>query len=881
MDILYSQQNQAGLPANLAVAVTLAASMLSPLSAEEQEGTSFTEAIPAYRDCITASCAAPTPEGKIEATTQSQPAATPAAGRPDDSIVSGNKDRRPVNTQIIGEQTPGGCVTASCRAPTPQGEAASSTDASGSHVYEDADRRCEGVQACASRREPVLTPEEIEQALQSCTLSACQEAKALLARLTDEAAAAEYKTVANELGPVIDEMRQGDMARDPLIAVHALCNQMRARTENRIRLAEAETEEDEAALETLYRSQVWDDLSFSLAAFPYWRAWIDLEIARLNPDRQELTRDLLPARKGFRAASMQLFRPGLVFGGWLGLGYVEMQQGRQQVALAIFENLDQALAQEPDHPVRKAVQLELRLLEAHEGKVKTMRKGRMVDDTEAVLLKVEAFALLQGHRKTGGRPMDAAERLRAVIESGRIDNQMLSDMMHFRQELSSVDVGAYTDLAGAEFAMEYEHWYQAMQKYEAFFNYVIAPPGLDLTNYRYRWALAAYRAEIYGPAVDILEKLVRQKDLVPELDKASSKLLYAVYASREKAGGSKKNRKLLRTAAQRFIRKNPDDPSADSARLMMAQTAANASTALKTLNQVKAPRELKGDVERTAFFIIAREFTRKIRRRQDSAAAGIAKQGIAAWKTLPKPDKKDQRNLAVLIEMRALVDEEPEKVLESLNKIEQKATEEETKLSLNVRRALVWSRLKLFDRLGDAELALSYVRQLAATGIPSWQLEYLYPWISERENVSERYTLLRMVRPAVKDQPEMDRRFRAMMVETLLAQDEVARAYDEALEFAKLYPTSGDAWKMLATASEASEQPFEADRAWGVITDKAVPTMPIWWEGMLSRVRIRNDSTRPEAACSLLVELASHNQYLPSNFKDELTAVQNGARCGG
>jgi predicted Zn-dependent protease len=138
-----------------------------------------------------------------------------------------------------------------------------------------------------------------------------------------------------------------------------------------------------------------------------------------------------------------------------------------------------------------------------------------------------------------------------------------------------------------------------------------------------------------------------------------------------------------------------------------------------------------------------------------------------------------------------------------------------------------------------------------------------------------------MVRPAVKDQPEMDRRFRAMMVETLLAQDEVARAYDEALEFAKLYPTSGDAWKMLATASEASEQPFEADRAWGVITDKAVPTMPIWWEGMLSRVRIRNDSTRPEAACSLLVELASHNQYLPSNFKDELTAVQNGARCGG
>ena len=705
------------------------------------------------------------------------------------------------------------------------------------------------------------------------------KAKALLSRLTAQAPAGEYVAVAHELGPIIDELRQATVTRDRLIKIHNLCNKMRDRVELRVRQAESDAGEQEAALESLYRSQVWDDLSFSLAAFPYWRAWIDLEIARLNPDRAELTKDLLPARKGFRAASMQLFRPGLVYGGWLGMGYIEMEEGRQKRALAIFENLEQALAKEPDHPIREAVLLELRLLEARQGRVKSVRKDRVVDDNEAAILKAEAFALLQQHRKTGGRPMDAAERLKAVIESGRIDNQMLSDMMHFRQELSGVNVGAYTDLAGAEFAMEFEHFYQAMQKYESFFNYVIAPPGLNLSNYRYRWALAAYKAGINQPAVTILEKLIRAKDLDPALDKAAAKLLYAVYAARERSGGSSTNRKALRTAAQRFIRKNPDDPSADSARLMMAQTASNATTALKTLGQVRSPRKLKGDVERTAFHVIGREFSRKIRRRKDAAAIGLAKQGIQAWAKLPKIDRKEQFNLAVLIEMRALVDDNPENVLNSLDNIENKAKEKGNELSLDVRRALVWSRLKLFDRLSNSERAMEYVRRLSGEGIPSWQLEYLYPWISDRKDAAERYALIRMVRPAVKDQPEMDRRFRAMMIETLLEQDEVQPAYDEALDFAKIHPTSGDAWKLLANASEASEQPFEADRAWTVITDKAVPTMTIWWEGMLSRVRIRNHSTRPEAACPLLAEIDQHGEYLPSDFKDELTTAQHNARC--
>ena len=46
--------------------------------------------------------------------------------------------------------------------------------------------------------------------------------------------------------------------------------------------------------------------------------------------------------------------------------------------------------------------------------------------------------------------------------------------------------------------------------------------------------------------IDILEKLQRKKNLNPELDVASAKLLYAVYSAKEDAGGgSAQNTKKL------------------------------------------------------------------------------------------------------------------------------------------------------------------------------------------------------------------------------------------------------------------------------------------------------------------------------------------------
>ena len=700
------------------------------------------------------------------------------------------------------------------------------------------------------------------------------ETQKLLDQLKLQPEPKEFARVANDVGPFIDGVRQADPGVGKLKKLRGLLGEMRGQTEKRLASIENESQNSEAALERLYRSQDWDDLSFALAAFPYWRAWMDLEIAKTIEDEGLKTQALLPARKGFRAASMQLFRPGLVYGGWLGLGYVEMEEGHHARAKQIFESLENALATEEDSPIRQAVSLELRLLEARTGEVRPTKIGRKIDANEAKILRIEAFALLQESRKTGGRPTTAAERLRALIEAGYLDQSLLSDMMVYAQEIAGVNVGPWTDLAGGEFALQYDHFYNAMQKYEAFFRAVNPPPGLDLDHYRYRWALAAYKAEIYQPAVDILEKLQRKKDLSDELDKATAKLLYAVYAAREASGGSIANRKSLRVAAQRYVSKSPDDKDADAARLMIAQTSSNASTALQSLNAIKSSSKLSGDVERTAYQIIARDFSAKIARNQTKLAVGLAKKGIAAFQKLPKADKADTFNFAIVLQMRALADPNPEEVLKALDFIEKKDHS-----NLDIRKALIWSRLQLYNRLGDRTKVTDYVRSLAADGVPSWQMEFLYPWVADLEDIPWQLELARFLHPAVKNQPDMDRRLWVLIIKDLMETGENAAAYDEALAFSKAHPASGDAWQLLGQSAELTERPFEADRAWQVITDKAVPTMAIWWDGMLSRVRIRTQSTRPEEACPLIAEMTKSAEFVPGNLKPELERARAESRC--
>ncbi len=718
------------------------------------------------------------------------------------------------------------------------------------------------------------------------------EAKKFLTSLEQSKTAKEMFDLANAIGPLIDRIRQAALKTEELKKFRTILNEMRTVVERTVTDVEEKAEDSEAELERLYRSQDWDDISFALAAFPYWRAWIDLEIARQVKDEGNIdnlkSTALLPAQNGFRSASMQLFRPGLVYGGWLGRGYVEIEKERYVRAHTIFENLERALMDEEDSPILEVVRFELRILDALTGNVTQDSRSDVFDDDEAQIQRAEAFGLLHASRKTGGRPLEAAERLRTLIAAGRVDQHLIDDMMVYSQELSGVDVGVYTDLAGAEFALNYDHFYQAMQKYEAFFTHIIVPPNVDLSRYQYRWALAAYNAKINQPAIDLLVKLVRKKDIDPELDKAVAKLLYAVYAAREKNSGSKANMKELRKAAQRFIRKSPDDKDADAARLLIAQTAANAAVALKSLSSIESTDKFKGDVERTAFYLIAKEFSAKVTRSKIKDATALARQGVVAFGQLPKSDRANAYNFAVLIEMRSLIDPKPEDVLTALDTIEQKMAEQAAELeipveqhvSLDIRRALIWSRLYLYNRLDDYERIFSFINNLAAKGIPSWQVEFLYPFIAEWRNVNQRMALARLVHGSVKRQPEMDRRFRVLIIEGELDNGQIEGAYAAAKLFTKEHVTSGDGWRLFAKAAEAMGKPFESDRAWKAITDKAIPPMDVWWEGMISRARLRVQGNRPEEGCLIMMETKRSIKYLPSKLRKDYDMISASLQCG-
>ena len=199
------------------------------------------------------------------------------------------------------------------------------------------------------------------------------EANGYLVTLKSAESARDIFDLANGIGPLIDQVRAAGLSSSQLEDFRFVLDEMKAVVEKRVFDREMKADDSEAELERLYRSQGWDDISFALAAFPYWRAWIDLEIARQVVDDRDIDNlkgtALLPAQNGFRAASMQLFRPGLVYGGWLGRGYVEIERGRYVHAHAIFKNLERALAEEEESPILETVKFELRILDALTGNV--------------------------------------------------------------------------------------------------------------------------------------------------------------------------------------------------------------------------------------------------------------------------------------------------------------------------------------------------------------------------------------------------------------------------------------------------------------------------------------------------------------------------------
>lgn len=677
-------------------------------------------------------------------------------------------------------------------------------------------------------------------------------ASQLLNALTATTPTEAFAATARDFGGIVDEVRQTAASDQDLIDLRKVAAALRQRAQERLRSAEAAAGDDEGALESLYRSQVWEDLSFSLSAFPFWGSWLDLALAERASQAAHRVQLLWRAKRGFRAASMQIYQPSLVYGGWLGLGFLANAEGQQSRARQIFDSLKQALSFDVNHPVRKAIDEELARMDGKTPQVPAPATATPAQTAKARFAaeSAAAFALLDQHRKTKSGAREAAARLREIIAGGGMSMQLLVGILKYQAEIVSEDLGAYTDLVGAEFAFTNEQWFTAVQKYKAFFAHVPRGEDLDFDRFRYRHAAACYRAGLSIESAQIAERLLKTPKLESSLRKAAIKLAYVARAQRLDAASTADARAALSVAARRFLDATPDDPDADGARVILAQSTGDTGTALKLLSGVKSDERFQGGVETTRFYVIARQFS-KVANSPGAGVDSLARQGLDAWDELPGDQKKIPENYAFYLQLKAVGDKDPAAVLKEIQRAEQQPG-----VSANSHRAYFWAKLRCYDRLGDPRRVGEEIASLGAAPVPSWMAEALYVWVKKQTDLALQAEFAAQLAPKLKQLPDMERRFRLLLIDTQLATGQGEEAYSAARALIKDYPKAGDAYRMLARAAQATGRLIEADNAWAVITDKVPPSFEVWWEGMLGRIEIRAASSRPESACELVTKVS-------------------------
>ena len=719
-------------------------------------------------------------------------------------------------------------------------------------------------------------------ALLLCCLSVTTEAaddplaraQALLAALGPNTPTAQYAQTARDYGALVDEVRQAGTSDATLIAMRKTAADMRKRSQERLRSAEVAAGDDEGALETLYRSQVWEQLSFAMSAFPFWGSWIDLSLAERASQAGNRVQLLWRAKRGFRAASMQIFQPSLVYGGWLGMGFVARAEGQDARARQIFASLKQALAFDPNHPVRKVIDDELARMDGRAPAVPASATAvAAVPAADQANERVAALALLARQRKSKSGAREAAVKLRTIIDAGDMDLSLLVDILKYQAEIVSEDLREYTDLVGAEFAFTNEQWFTATQKYRAFFAHEARGRKMNFDRFRYRYAVACYKADLGTEAAQIAERLLQTRKLEPALRKAATKLAYLARAQRIDSKSTSDARQALAGAARRFLDASPSDPDTDSARVVLAQSTGDTAQALKLLSGVKSNARFQGGVESTRFYVIARQFS-KVANQTGASVDTLARQGLDAWDELPADLKKNPENYAFYLQLKAVADRDPGAVLKEIERAEQKPD-----VSATSHRAYFWARLRCYDRLGDPNRVKDEITRLGEAPVPSWMAEALYPWVRKQPDLTVQASFAALLAPKLKPLPDMERRFRLLEIENLLALGRGEEAYGAARALIRDYPKAGDGYRVLGKAAARTKRLIEADNAWAVITDKVPPSFEVWWDGMLSRIELRAASTRPEAACELTAKVARQARAPTAELERRWKDLQQRVSC--
>ena len=683
--------------------------------------------------------------------------------------------------------------------------------------------------------------------------------------------AADFSARADAFGKLVSAARDGMAAAPAQRRLRALGDELHAACRARIRALEAATGEDEARLEDLYRSEQWYAINYALAAVRYWQAWIDLALAETAVDDATRVPALSGAERGFQSTAVRILYPGLVYGSWLGMAYVERIRGDDAAAQKRLELLAGALASDPDDPLAKLVADELALLAARRaGTVTppTEGKGKLAP-ADARRLQEEAFALLEKRRREGIAALDAAERLRRLVDAGYLDDALLAHMLAWRDELVGRDLGTIGLLLDAEYAAAHEQYETAVLKYREFAAKGGFEMPVDTAPLRYNYAAALHRLGYQREAIEVATRL--RDDEVAGVAARKLVFLATERMSREQPGTA--NRAALMRAARDFLAVAPDDRDAAFAHLALA--TAGGSDAGDHLALARRDARTRAAVGRAELDAAVAAFGEASTRHDLPARTAAARRALAAIDALPRAERREPALRALALQMRVAAGDVDERTVREIAELRAGAL-----VDTGLQRVLAWSALRALS--GEALLAhVGALPQPPATA----DATELVAFLLEREQARDFATLAAVAEralPAFATQPDIARQLMLMRHRAFTALDRHADAFALALEMVQSWPDSGDAWQAYAGSAERSGDTFAAERGWAHIAGAVPEGSDRWLDAMLRRVALLSRTAGAQAAhCDLLGRARAYTARMSEAHRKQLAELTRKNRCDG
>jgi len=686
-------------------------------------------------------------------------------------------------------------------------------------------------------------------------------------------APSDYFSASEVLGKLVSRARE--LGVDARIFEHlmATAERLQDRCRGKVRALEGATGEDETALESLYRSDIWYDINHAQSAFGYWRAWAMLGLAEARPDDRERVKWLNRAEIGFKAASVRILYPGIVQGSWLGLGYIAQERGDLAGAEQRFRRLVEALADRPENPVRKLAEAELTLFAVRRGEIRelTQISQEPLSPSFAAVTAEEAFALLERRRRENIGAMAAGQRLRKLIADGFLTDALLGRILSYRDEIVGEDLGVLSRLIDAEFAYAYQQYKTTVIKYRQFREQGGEQLPIDVTPFHYHYIVALVSTDLPREAKAEIELLKRQPHLHPSVAAALPKLNWLVTEAVYAQHPTEANRQHLEQVANAFVGTAPRD--AATAHLGLARLSKDPAVAARHLRAARADPALRGDIALTELHRGISLFNRAAARGDTVQEETVAKEILKALDDLPGKQRREPWFRALSLQMRTVLGRDLPKVLAELDALLAEATND-----TRARPVLLWTKLRGLAATGDRAGLLGMADALAARGDDTEGERQFYQFLLELErgkNFDLVAGLAEHFYPALAGQGQDQRQVSLLRIRALTALGRLDEGFALARGMTQEFPDSGDGWQTYAEIAERSNRAVEADRAWARIAAATPAGSPRWRDAMLHRLAL---SAADTDLCPLVNKLASYRHLL--NAGQAKALVQKEGVCG-